>query len=57
MFNDPNSDEAAEISDRHNKEVFAQDIFDLGYILLISAVGGLDLVYSEELDFTKTKDA
>jgi serine/threonine protein kinase len=57
MFNDPNSDEAAELSERHIKEVFAQDIFDLGYILLISAVGGLDLVYSEELDFTKTEDA
>ena len=43
-------------SQKHKKEVFAQDIFDLGYILLISAIGGLDLLNHDEIDFNDTQD-
>jgi hypothetical protein len=39
------------------QEIFAQDIFDLGYILLISATGGLDLINQEVLDFNGHEDS
>jgi hypothetical protein len=42
--------------DEAQKEVFAQDVFDLGYILLISSTGGLDLINQEALDFSDHGD-
>lgn len=56
MFEELSTGETAESADKHNKEVFAQDIFDLGYILLISAIGGLDLINHEDLDFKDHQD-
>lgn len=56
MFDELSTGETAESADKHNKEVFAQDIFDLGYILLISAIGGLDLINHEDLDFKDHQD-
>lgn len=35
LFTDLSTGETGDESDRHSKEIFAQDIFDLGYILLI----------------------
>ena len=43
-------------SGKHKKEIFAQDIFDLGYILLISAIGGLDLLNHDAIDINDTQD-
>jgi hypothetical protein len=57
MFNELSSGDPKEAFEKQNKEVFAQDIFDLGYILLISAVGGLDLLSAEVLDFLDTKNS
>lgn len=55
MFNEiANGDAEAEDS---NKEIFAQDVFDLGYILLVSATGGLDLISNEALDFSNHGDS
>lgn len=56
LFSDLSTSDS-ERSQKFKKEIFAQDIFDLGYILLVSAIGGLDLINHESLDFTKTKDA
>lgn len=56
VFNELSTGETEEKSDRHSSEIFAQDIFDLGYILLISAIGGLDLINHEGLDFSDHKD-
>lgn len=55
MFNDLSTTES-EGSIKYRKEIFAQDIFDLGYILLVAAIGGLDLLTQEEIDFSDTKD-
>ena len=32
------------------KEIFAQDVFDLGYILLVCATGGLDLIIQDSVE-------
>ena len=56
MFDDLATGDSRASSETQRKEVFAQDIFDLGYILLVSAIGGLDLINHEELDFRDTKD-
>ena len=56
LFNDSSTNENTEASDKYNKEIFAQDIFDLGYMLLISAIGGLDLINHEALDVNDYKD-
>ena len=50
MFNSDHDNET-------KNEVFSQDIFDLGYILLIAATGGLDLINQEVLDFTGAEDS
>ena len=52
MFNELSTGETQEHDEESTKEMFAQDIFDLGYILLVSATGGLDLINHEELDFS-----
>ena len=57
MFNEISSGETSENNEKASKEVFAQDIFDLGYILLVSATGGLDLINHEELDFNNRGDS
>ena len=49
MFNSDHDNET-------KNEVFAQDVFDLGYILLIAATGGLDLINQEVLDFNGAQD-
>lgn len=36
--------------DQDKDELKAQDIFDLGYLLLVAATGGLDLINQETLD-------
>mmetsp|Transcript_21359 Transcript_21359/g.20988 ORF Transcript_21359/g.20988 Transcript_21359/m.20988 type:complete len:163 (+) Transcript_21359:454-942(+) len=56
LFNDLSTSES-ERSQAFKREIFSQDIFDLGYILLVSAIGGLDLINHESLDFSNTKDA
>jgi hypothetical protein len=57
MFKDLSTTGAQTDQDEEStKEMFAQDIFDLGYILLVSATGGLDLINHESLDFSKKDD-
>lgn len=56
LFSDLSGSEN-ERTQKYKKEIFAQDIFDLGYILLVSAIGGLDLINHESLDLSNTKDA
>lgn len=56
MFDDLTTGDSSSGSETQRKEVFAQDIFDLGYILLVAAIGGLDLINHEELDLRDTKD-
>lgn len=56
LFSDISTSES-ERSQKYKKEIFAQDIFDLGCILLVSAIGGLDLINNESLDLTNTKDS
>lgn len=56
MFDDLTTGDSISGSETQRKEVFAQDIFDLGYILLVAAIGGLDLINHEELDLRDTKD-
>lgn len=49
-FNDQSSSEKADQDADMIKELYAQDIFDLGYLLLIAATGGLDLTNQELVD-------
>lgn len=57
MFDDLTTGDSSASSEAQSKEVFAQDIFDLGYILLVSAIGGLNLINHEKLDFKNAKDS
>ena len=49
-FNDHSANEKSDHDADVIKELYAQDIFDLGYLLLIAATGGLDLTNQELLD-------
>jgi serine/threonine protein kinase len=57
LFSDVASSEGDSDQEKIKKEIFAQDIFDLGYILLVSATGGLDLINQEALDFSTRGDS
>ena len=57
MFNDATNGDVESDKEKVEKEIFAQDIFDLGYILLVSATGGLDLINHEALDFNTRGDS
>lgn len=57
LFSDVTNSDAESDQEKIKKEIFAQDIFDLGYILLVSATGGLDLINHEALDFSSRGDS
>lgn len=56
MFNDFTPGDTTEDTEKSKGELFAQDIFDLGYILLICAIGGIDIINPEVLDLKEKGD-
>lgn len=56
LFNDFTSGDTSEETDKSKGELFAQDIFDLGYILLICAIGGIDIINPEVLNLKEKGD-